>query len=106
MIDDNRAERAVEFYRDNAEQRGELRGQIAYLDHAIKITLAQAFLNSDGTVAEREARSRQDKDYLAKVDELRGATTELHTIETKLKAAEMTMELYRTQAANSRRGNI
>ena len=106
MISDDRAEKAVEFTRDHADLRGSLKGQIAYLDHAIKIALAQAFLEADGTAAARDARSRTDASYQAKVEEYRDAVTELHTIETSLKAAEMTMEVWRTQQANTRRGNI
>ena len=86
MISDDRAEKAVEFTRDHADLRGSLKGQIAYLDHAIKIALAQAFLEAEGTVGERDARSRTDAGYQAKVIEQRDAITELHTIETKLKA--------------------
>lgn len=106
MISDKDVEKALNFYRDEAAKRGALRGQIAYLEHAIKIALAQAFLDAEGTVAEREARSRLNALYQEKVEEYQNATADLGTLETYLKAAELKIEVWRTQNANQRRGNI
>lgn len=106
MIPDSEVERAVTYYRDNADRRGQLKGMVEYLGHAIKVVLGQAFLNAEGTVAEREAISRQDPEYLKKVDELKDAVTELQTLETLLKAAELKISIWQTQSANSRRGHV
>jgi len=54
MIDEIRTEKAVEFIRDNAGLMGQLRGQKAYLEHAIKVSRAQACMDIQGTVSERD----------------------------------------------------
>lgn len=106
MISDDRAEMAVEFYRDNANKKGQLRGAVAAAEHRMKITLAQKFLQSTGTVAERDAMARSSSEYAAQVEELENLTAELHTLDTYLKAAEYTIEIWRTQQANSRRAHV
>jgi len=106
MIDEARTEKAVEFIRDNAGLMGQLRGQKAFLEHAIKVSRAQAFMDSAGTVAERDHQAYLSEGVGLRLQELRDCVTELSTVETKIKAAELTIEVWRTQAANQRRGNI
>ena len=104
-ISDDKAEEAVGVIARNADLIGSLRGQKAYLEHHLKVARAQAFLLVSGTVAEREAIAQTDETVIAKIDEYRDVVTELETILTKFKAAELCIEVWRTQAANSRRGH-
>ena len=106
MISDERTEKAVEFIRDNAEQIGQLRGRNAQLEHLMKVTKAQVFLRSDGTVAERQAMAEAHPEYVSMVQEYRDCVTDLETKLTLMKGAELTIEVWRTQAANMRRTNI
>ncbi len=106
MISDDRVEKAVEYLRDHSALIGQLRGQRAYLDHALKVTRSQAFLRHDGTVAEREALAWTDLRVTEMVAEYRDCVTELETLLTRFKAAELLVEVWRTENANARRGNI
>lgn len=106
MINDANIEQALDYIRDNAHLIGQLRGQKAYLEHTIKIERGQRFLDAEGTVGEREAWAWTDAAVKKLVDEYRGCITELATIETLFKAAELKVEVWRTQNANQRRGNI
>jgi hypothetical protein len=105
VIPDERTERAVEFIRDNADLIGQLRGNKSYLEHRIKIERGQRFLQSEGTVAERESLAWTDPAVFQLCNEYRDCVTELETLATKLKAAELQIEVWRTQQANSRRGH-
>lgn len=106
MISDERAEKAVEYIRDHADEIGQLRGQKAYLEHHAKVILATEFLHATGTVAERDHTARASQAYLEAVQDIKDCVTELETVLTHFKAAELTVEVWRTQAANQRRGNI
>jgi len=106
MITDAKVEEAVGVIAKNADLIGSLRGQKAYLEHRIKIERSQRFLDATGTVGERDAWAWTDSAVKAVCDEYRDCVTELETLATKFKAAELTVEVWRTQAANSRRGHV
>ena len=106
MIDDTKIEMALDFYRDNANLVGQLRGQKAYLEHRLKVVRSQKFLMASGTVAERESIALASPEYVEVVEELRDCVTDLDTVWTHLKAAELKIEVWRTQAANQRRGHV
>jgi hypothetical protein len=106
MITDSKVEEAIGVIAKNADLIGQLRGNKAFLEHRIKIERGQRFLDASGTVAERESIAWTDTAVYALCTEYRDTVTELETILTKFKAAELTTEVWRTQAANSRRGNI
>ncbi len=105
-IKDSRVESALFYIRDHADLVGQLRGQKSYLEHRIKIERSQRFLDADGTVSERESWAWTDSAVKALCDEYRDCVTELETIVTKFKAAELLIEVWRTQQANSRRGHV
>ncbi len=106
MLKDKSIEDALDFVRDNAENIGILRGRKAGLDHKIKVFRAQTFLRADGTVGEREARGWTSREVVQAIADLQDTVTELTTMETLFKAAELRIEVWRTQNANMRRGNI
>ena len=106
MIKDCQVDDALKFMRDNAEELSAAMGQSKYLDHKRKIVRSQIFLEYDGTVAEREAKAETSDEYRKVVDEILEAETLKSLLQTQFKRAEMTIELYRTESANQRRGNI
>lgn len=106
MISDKKVEEALGVIAKNADLIGQLRGQKAYLEHRIKIERGQRFLDAEGTVSEREAWAWTDSSVKTLCEEYRDCVTSIDTLATKFKAAELTIEVWRTQAANERRGNI
>lgn len=105
MFPDNEIEKAVEYIRDNANLVGQLRGNKAYLEHRIKIERAQRFLLSEGTVVERESLAWTDPAVFKLCTESYECITELETVATFFKAAELKIEVWRTQSANRGRGH-
>ncbi len=106
MISDERIEKAINYVAKNADLIGQLKGQKAYLEHRIKIERSERYLDAEGTINEREAIAWTDPSVARVCEEYRDCLTELHTIETYFKAAELRIEVWRTQNANARRGNI
>lgn len=104
MITDDRAEKACEFIRDNAQRHGQLKGAKAFHEHEIKRRKAIAYISSEGSVAERQAHSEIDEDVRAAISKLIESITEESELADKIKAAELTYEIWRTQQANMRKG--
>ena len=92
-----RADAAVQFVRDNAEKYGSLVGAVKGLEHQRKIVRAMQVLESEKkTVADREADAESSPDYKSVVKEIQDTWAEKATLETLMKAAEMTFDLYRS----------
>lgn len=106
MIADEQIERSLDYVRDNAALIGQLRGQKAYLEHRIKIERSERYLDAEGTVNEREAIAWTDPSVHRLCNEYRDCLTEMHTVETLFKAAELKIEVWRSQNANARAGHI
>ena len=106
MIHENRVEKAVEFIRDNAERLGELVGHVKGLEQQRKVVHGQAFLEAEGTVAEREAKAFSSAEFKITAEEIENAWAEKTTLETQLRAAELTIEVWRSQNKWGDRGHV
>ena len=102
MIKDAYAEKALEYLNSTAGQYGEVCGLVELQSHNIKIYRSLAFLEAAGTVAEREAHAWTDQRVKDAVEAHSNAVAEKLTISTKLKAASMAIEVWRTQSASNR----
>ena len=102
MITDAYAEKALEYLNSTARQYGEVCGLVELQAHNIKIYRSMAFLEATGTVAEREANAWVGQQVKDAVETHSNAVTEKMEIITKRKAAELTIEVWRTQSASNR----
>lgn len=102
MITNDRAEEAVHYLDKTARQYGEVCGLVELQYHNIKIYRALGFLESEGTVGERESRAWIRDDVKAAVEAHSNAVGEKMAIMTRRKAAELTIEVWRTQSASNR----
>lgn len=102
MITDERAEAAVEFIRDSAKRHGQLKGAASFHEYETKRARAAAFLESVGTVAEREHRAMLDASVLAAHEKLRDAIAEELMLRDQMEAATLTFEKWRTEQSNAR----
>jgi len=102
MITEDKVESALEYLRDSAKQYGEICGLVELKSHQIKIYRSMKFLESTGTVAEREAIAWCSQQVKDAVHDHAEAVAEKNTIYTTRKAAELTCEIWRSQNASSR----
>lgn len=103
MIEDSRAEAAVEFIRDNAKRHGQVKALALFAEYKVKRARAVAFMEAEGTVAEREAKAWVVPEVWAAVEEQRDATAEEVELRDKMEAADLTFRTWQTQRADSRR---
>lgn len=97
---------ALEYLAGTDETYGWQRGHVAGLEYRIKSIEATGYLNSDGTQEQRKAMARTDQAYLEMINEYENAKIDLEVIAAKRKTAELHIEVWRTQQANKRQGNI
>ena len=106
MISEERVEKAVEFIRDHADQLGKLVGVCKGLEQRRKVVHGQNFLEADGTVAEREAKAYSSDGFSLITEEIENAWAEKTTVETKIKAAELTIDVWRSQYSKQGKGHL
>jgi len=107
MISDSQVDKAIKYMAGTDEQYGMLKGQKLGLEHRMKGEKALQFLKAEGSsAAEREAKAIDSESYRKMVEEYENTCIDLEVIGAKRKRAELTIEVWRTCAANQRRGNI
>ena len=105
MISEERVEGAVEFIRDHAEDYGKLVGLCKSLEYRRKQARAMAFLEAEAkTVAEKEAIADSSQAVSLLTEEIENAFAERETLATHIRAAELTIDVWRSQ--NKHQPNI
>jgi len=105
MITEERAEAAVEYLRDTADLYGQTCGREKLSDLSLKrIKALQMISAPPGSVADREAFAYASADYKAAMEEAKDATAERETVRAKRQAAELTIEVWRSQYSARKAG--
>lgn len=107
MIKDEEAEAAAEYIRDSAPTLAESKANRVYLEQFRKSKKAMLMMEAKAsmvksTVDQREAYAYAHEEYLLNLEGLRGAVEMEEKIKWKMKAAELTIEIWRTEQANLR----
>ena len=106
MITDDQVEKALNYMAERAIEYSNLVGRCKGLEHRRKVVSSQQFLSSTGTVAERQASAEASDEYRTIINEIEAAETEKALIATHLERARLTIDVWRTQQASNRKGNI
>ena len=102
MISDDRAEKAVEWIRDNSTAIAQARAEMIYLEEFRKSKRAMLIQEVKGTIQERESFAYSHKDYLEVLDGLKAAVGKYEELKWRMVAAEATIEAWRTQSSTAR----
>lgn len=92
----------MEFIRDNAKRHGQLKGAISFHEYETKRAKAAAFLELEGTVAEREHRAMLSPEVHTAHEKLRDAIADELMLRDQMEAATLTFEKWRTEQSNAR----
>lgn len=95
--------KAVDFMIQKAGEYAQAKGQRVYLEEFRKTKKAMLMLKSDGkAVADREAYAYAHPEYVEVIKGLQVATEAEEFLKFHLKAAELRVEIWRTQEASNR----
>lgn len=97
---------ALQYLSSTDESCANARAFQLYLESKEKTILAMALLGETGTVQERDAKARTCSSYLEWLEQYREAVADYELQRNKRKRAELTIEVWRSQNANMRRGNV
>ena len=98
---------ALGYLAETDERLGQLKGAAKYYaDFKVKKIKGELFLQAKGSKDERESQAFTNPVYQTIMEEKRELDIELETIIAKRKTCELTVEVWRSQNANRRQGNI
>lgn len=106
MITDEKLSDALGFLSESDEKAAELHTQAERMDYRSKMIRDEVFLHSEGTVAERTARAGCSPEYRSAVVDYLSALEESKAIQNKRNTASLIVDIWRTEQANRRQGQI
>ena len=105
MIDEQSAEKARDWMRDNAVVHGQAVADKLYIEDFKKVKLAKLFLESpEDTVAAKDAWAYSHPEYKELLDGLKAAREKELELKHKNEAAQATVDVWQTISANNRKG--
>lgn len=104
MIDNvKQAEEAHNALSDSDEEYGTMSAYVKMAPFYLKLLKSQKYLESIGTIAERDAHAYSSPEYVEYVDGLDATTVLLEILEAKRESWQREVEIWRTISANQRR---
>jgi len=105
-ITDKVVEQAIEYLASTDISHAKARAEYNALSELRKTVRAFCFSSAEGGVKEREMIAECHPEYVAHIEKIKQAEIEFHSLNNKRKRAELTVALYQTYSANTRKGNI
>ena len=102
MITEKQVEAANDYIRDNAAAYGAAKAARIQLSEFRKSKKALLMNQKQGAGHERESYAYADDEYIALLLDIQKAVEVEETIRWSMKAAELKIEIWRTQQANNR----
>lgn len=99
-------DRALQYLAATDEGVSKAIASVKAHEHHMKTEKAFGFIRAKGTVAEREAQSLTTDGYVTSTQEHENLWADMETLKAKRKRNELVIDVWRTCAANSRKGNI
>ena len=106
MISESRLQQSLTYLAETDEPAAKAKGLMEGLKNQEKSILAAAFLETDGTVAEREARSRVSPDFTKWRETYENAVLMYETVKNKRNTEATVIEVWRSLNASRRVGNL
>ncbi len=103
ITDDDKAEAAHNALTDSDEEYGRVSAYVKMAPHVTKLIKAKAFLNTSGTVAERESMAYASEDYKKITDNLKDAMVEYEVLHARRESWQREVDIWRTVNASRRK---
>jgi len=97
---------ALKYLAETDEPYAKAKGYEVGLKYKVKVAKSLAYLKTTGKVAQREAESLTSEEYATAIENHENAIIDCETYRAKRKRAELTIEVWRTENANRRTGNV
>ena len=89
------------------DEHGRLKGRMKAWDQKLKVCEGRMFLQEkEGSVEHRKAKAKTSDEYEKLLGEFESESVEFHILDSQRNTWNTIIEVYRTQQANKRMGNI
>jgi hypothetical protein len=106
VIQDDRLEKALRYLATTDERCAELKGNVERQDYICKLVRAKEFVSTTGPVEQRKALTEQSE-TVQRAEEVRvNAVIAFEKIRAKRQTEALIVEVWRTEQANRRVGNV
>ena len=106
IITESKLEAALNYLRDTDETCAAFKVEVSRKEYLCKIARARIFLNAEGSVEQRKAMAEIDKEVEIAEEARLTALGEFEKQKAKRETNILIVEVWRTEAANKRAGNI
>jgi hypothetical protein len=106
IVSDDRVQKALSYLALTDEKCAKAKSLMLGLEHQLKTVKSVGYMQSEGTVAERESQAYTSQSYKDHVHKLEEATYDYELMRNKRLTEELIVECWRTTQANRRRGNM
>ena len=107
IIDDGDITDVLSLLVNTDESHARAKAKVKYLDHKVKVVKAQQFLaHTEGTQQTKESKAISSAEYRVICKEYEEAVYESEILSAKRKHAELKIEIWRTEQANRRAGQV
>ena len=106
MISDERVEKALKYLVETDSEHARIKSEYKAKEALTKTILGYEFHDAEGSIEARKASSYTSQSYQDHIEALKKLEVELQTMYNRRDTARLVIEMYRTDSANKRRGNI
>lgn len=106
LIDEDRVTKALQYLAMTDTEAAKAKAKAEVMKKHDKTVKAYGFLDASGTVAEREAKSVTTDQWRKYEKDLQEAIVDSETMQNKRDTEKGIVEVWRTEQANRRKGNI
>jgi hypothetical protein len=105
-ISDDRLQKALVYLAETDMPAAQAKAKVKALEQRRKTVKAVVFLESDGTMAEKEAKAYASREYQDIVNDYENAVADSELYANKRRTEELIVEIWRSLGANRRSGNV
>lgn len=106
MIDTERRDKALQYLIDTDEKAAKARAYMLGLMKQESTIVGSLILQLKGTVAEKEAGAKTSHEYKCWREDYENAVADFEIYKNRRHTAELIIEVWRSEGANRRQGNI
>lgn len=99
-------EKAIDYLVATDEEAARAKALMSFIEDKKKTVKATEMVKKDGSIAAREMEAIASGAYLEVCEEYRDAVYDYELLRNRRKSAELVVEVWRTESANQRRGNV
>ena len=106
MITEPMAEKALEYLKSTDVGAAKAKAYMDLLEDQKKTILAVEFMKAEGSQGEKAKVAEASKDYADRIQKLHDSRYDWEKTRNLRRSAELQIEMWRSQNANMRKGNI